>query len=150
MNDDTNVAPIRGDLDIDERLAARAKRKAGLKKEQVRRDKLDLVTLDDLEQEHGDDNVRPVFTSAGMVVIRKPERAWVDAFQESYLRDGKEKIKAENRRKAAEKLARLCLIHPTPEVYAGWCDEYGGIPSNVGAEAAKFADVVLDEEREKA
>lgn len=130
-------------------MAARDARKAQIAKRKADQLEREMVILDQLEQQHGDDSVRRVDTLAGMVVIRKPTKPEVDRFQDSILRDGKPQQKAQRIRLATEQLARICVLYPEGERYAEYCEEYGGIPAVVGGECAKLANVVYEEEAEK-
>jgi len=124
-------------------------RKARLQAEREQRDRQDLVALDALEREHGDENVKPIYTSAGMVVVRRPTKGEADQFQEAVIAEGKSAQKAQRIRRATEKLARRCLLHPELGAFDEWTERYPGIPANVGAAAAEFADIVLKEEEGK-
>ena len=134
---------------FDERMAQRAARKANQKRERDAQYRADMLKLDELEQEHGDDSVRGVFTSAGMVAIRRPKKHEIDRFTEAMLRDGKPGQKASRQREAAEQLGRVCRIHPATEVYETMVEASPGLPHKVGTAAAEFAELIEEEEAGK-
>lgn len=136
--------------DFQARMDARRKRKDEAARAKAKRRERDMLVLDDLEIEHGDDNVKPIYTTPGMVVVRRPTGSEAQQFQEEILKDAKTPArKAQAIRMATEKLARRCRLHPESDVYDEWVEGYGGIPANVGNVCAQLADIVIEDEAEK-
>lgn len=135
--------------DLDAVLAAREARKAQLAATKAEQRKRDMLKLDELEQREGDDNVRPLWTPAGLVVLRRPTLAECQRFEEAVAQDGKRAEKAQRQVAAIAKLGRPCVIHPEASVLESWCEEFGGLPTQIGKAAAEFAAIVLEEEAGK-
>jgi len=141
--------PDNGNLSFEERMARRDVRKAALKSAGEQRKQADMIKLDELEQEHGDDNVMPVWTSAGLVVIKRPKRIHATQFQQAVIKDGKPEGKAQRQVDALERLARQSLLYPDFETYDAMVTDYPGIASKVGGAAARFAELASEEEEGK-
>lgn len=128
-------------------LAERDARKEALAKAKEDRELDDLRVLNDLEIEHGDDNVRAVYSSAGMVVIGRPKpgpmQRWREAMWSEKIKPGE---RAAAKARAAADLAKTCIIHPTMEAYSEMCSVLTGLGDTVGAAAVKFAGIVEEDE----
>ena len=70
---------------IDEILKERDERKARIEAEKEARHRRDLIKLNELELEHGDENVAPVWTKAGLVVLKRPTKSQVDEYQPNWI-----------------------------------------------------------------
>jgi hypothetical protein len=134
----------------DEIVAEREARKAAAaaaKKEQAHRE---LMVLNDLELEHGDDNVMGVHTVGGLVVIARPRSAPMQRWREIMW---SEKTKAGDRAavkaRAAGDLAATCVLYPDKQAYSAMVEKYPGVADAVGAAAVKFAGIVEEEEAGK-
>lgn len=128
----------------EQRMKAREERKERLAKAQDERRKADELKLDELEIEHGDENVCPVWTKKGLVVCRMPTKAECMRFQDAQLSKHTQK-----QRSALEQLGRVCVLHPDQGTFETWCEEVGGIPVEVGAAVAKFAELAKEKEEGK-
>lgn len=138
------------DKTFEERMVERDARKAAAAKAREDQKQRDMLVLDGLEQEHGDDNVMPVWTAGGLVVLSRPTAGSMKRWREAMWA---EKVKPAERSaikaKAAGDLAKTCIRFPPADEYAALVDKYPGIPDAVGAEAVKFAGIVEDEEAGK-
>lgn len=132
---------------IDDILAARSKRKAGIAKAQEEQRKRDLLTLNDFELEHGDENVMGVHTAGGLVVLKRPGEGAMKRWRETMW---SEKIKpgerAAAKAAAAGALAKTCVLHPDRAAYEQLCTDFPGVPDAVGSAAVKFAGIVEEDE----
>jgi hypothetical protein len=133
----------------EEQKEARRLRKEALKKAKEAQKENDLEILDGLEQQYGDDEVRPVWSEGGLVVIGRPKPAQINRWQEMVSRDGKPDARATRRRTAAATLAKQCLIYPDKGEYDELVERWPGIPSLVAAECLDFAQLSYEEEAEK-
>lgn len=131
------------------RREARKKRKDALEREKAEQRERDLDLLDELEQEHGDDEVRPVWSDGPMVVIKRPKKPQIDRWREMVGRKTKADADAQRRREAADTLAKQVLLHPDKVAYNELVERWPGIPTLVAAEALAFAQMIYEEEAEK-
>lgn len=124
----------------------RAARKAALKAEKAAQRERDDERLNDLEIEHGDDEVRPVRSKSGLIVIGRPKKSAIDRYHEMIIRDGKPDAVATRKRQAAHQLARACLLYPEKADYDTMVERHAGIPTQVAAACLEFADFIYEEE----
>lgn len=132
-----------------QRREARRQRKAAIAKAKAEQRERDEDLLDELEQKYGDEEVRPVWSDGGLVVIKRPRKASIDRWKELIARDGKPDARAARRRMAAETLALQCLLHPSKAEYEQLVERWPGIPTLVAAECLDFAQLTYEEEAEK-
>jgi hypothetical protein len=136
--------------EYEQRLEAREARKAVLAAEKEEQKKRELLLLDDLEQEHGDDNVRPVWTVGGLVVIRCPKPPEMQRWREAlWGTKNKQSENAASRANASMALAKACVIHPPREAYEALVKRYPGIPDLVAKHCVEFAGDTEEEEAGK-
>jgi hypothetical protein len=141
------------------RMAAREARKAALAAREEAQHEAELILLDDLEQELGDDAVRGVHTRSGLVVVRAPSRPVMAQWREKILKlaEGNAAGKAA----ASLNLARQCIVAVLakggkPErgtsaidAFDAMCEAHPGIQDLIANEAIKLSGQLAEQEAGK-
>lgn len=128
-------------MDIEAIEEQRAERKAALKAARAQQREIDLAALNDLEIEHGDDNVVAVEVarySPGLptiVVVRSLGKAELKRFRDQTR--GKNGDNAA----AAEQAARSSLLYPAKDSseWAALCEAVPGVVVRAGVEAVHLS-----------
>lgn len=141
------------------RMAKREARKAALEAQAEAQHRAELILLDDLEQELGDDNVRGVHTRGGLVVIKAPSRPAMAQWRETILKLS-EKNSA-GKAAASLKLARSCVVAVLAKstgkaerdgaaaAFDALCEECPGVQDLIANEAIKLSGQLAEAESGK-
>lgn len=136
-------------MSIEAIQAKRAARKAEAAKAREEQYEKDLVALDALEMELGDDRVRALEMPAHiaglpvMVVVSCPSKDYYKKFQDMVRRAKGDLSKTAP---ASEQLADVCIAYPAKDVYAQLRAEFPGIHDQVANAAADLARAKDDAE----
>lgn len=128
-------------MSIEEIETRRAARKAQLEKDKAEQYEKDVVEVDRLELELGDDRVSvlkmPSFVSGlpTLVVVKSPTPAQMNRFR---TRVRKANGNAETTGSAKDELATSCLGYPDADTYARMRDAWASIHDSVGNEAIRL------------
>jgi hypothetical protein len=126
--------------DFDSMMAARAARKAEAADKRKETRDAQIVKLNDIELEHGDDNVAALWAGDALVVMRRPTQSHFTYFQDMSGAGGDEAEKAQRIRRALETLARQCLLHPDEVAFRDLCKIHVGLAVDAGNAARKLGD----------
>lgn len=138
------------DEEFEARMKARAERKSAAAEKRKELERSNLLKLDELEQEHGDERVAAVYAPDGrMVVVGVPKAPHMQQFREELGRDGKPKQVATRQREAQDTLARRSLLFPSLTEYEALCDEFPAMSLSAANAAAGLAGMSEDEEAGK-
>lgn len=127
-------------------MAERLARKAAYEAEKALQKKREQMVLASLEEEHGEGNIKDVWTVGGLVVITSPTGP---AFQRYRDMVYSQKASASLRSRAASDLAKPFVIYPDAKGYEALCTRYPGIQDTVGLAAVKFAGSAEEDEAGK-
>lgn len=134
----------------EEIMAERDARKAAAKAAKGEQHKTEMLKLAELEVDHGDDNIAPVWTSEGLVVIRTPTRAEMARWREAmWAEDSKASQRQQRKAGAGPALAEACVIYPDKGVYKAMCERRAGIADAVAGAAVKLGGVGEDDDAGK-
>lgn len=136
-------------MSIEEIEQRRAARKEGIAKARAEQYEKDLVEVDKLEVEYGDDRVSVLETSS--FVSGLPTVVVVKTPVEDYFKRYRHKVRKARRRDgaadteavgaAADELAECCIIYPADrDLYARMKAEWPSIHDNVIAEAIRLGE----------
>jgi hypothetical protein len=126
--------------EIDTMLAEREKRKAAAEAERKAARRASLVRLNDLELEHGDDNVRALWAGDDLVVVKRPTKPQYDCFSDKAALGNKDQEHAERMRKALATLARQCLVCPDEVAFRELCKRHPSLEQDAGNQARSMGD----------
>jgi hypothetical protein len=133
----------RGRMSIEEIEAKRAARKEAIAKARDEQYEKDLVEVDRLEIEHGDDRVGvlkvPSFVSGlpTLVVVKTPDASKFNRFR-TRVRKAAQNTEAIGA--AKDELASSCLAYPDEATYTRMKDAWPSIHDNVGLEAIRLGE----------
>jgi hypothetical protein len=123
--------------------ARRAERKAGIAKARAEQYGRDVVQVDRLEQELGDDRVAVLKTPsfvAGLptvIVVKTPTKAQFARFRSQVQ---KSKSNSEAIGAAQQLLGDSCVIYPEREIYDRMLGEWPALQDNAGLEAIRLGE----------
>jgi hypothetical protein len=123
--------------------ARRAERKAGIAKARAEQYGRDVVQVDRLEQELGDDRVAVLKTPsfvAGLptvIVVKTPTKPQFARFRSQVQ---KSKSNSEAIGAAQQMLGDSCVIYPEREIYDRMLGEWPALQDNVGLEAIRLGE----------
>ncbi len=126
--------------EIEARRAARKDVTAKAREEQYAKD---IVRVDELELEHGDDRVAvlkmPSFVPGlpTLVVVRTPEPAKFNRFRQMIRKANQN---AEMTGAAKDLLAASCVLYPDEETYGRMRESWPSIHDSVGVEAIRLGE----------
>jgi hypothetical protein len=127
--------------EIEARRAERQSTTAKAREEQYAKD---LVHVDELEIEHGDDRVAVLKTSsfvAGLptvVVVKTPAPSEFKRYRQMVRKAGLQKLEAVGA--ARDMLAAECVAYPDKETYERMKEAWPSIHDNVGGEAVRLGE----------
>jgi hypothetical protein len=135
---------------LEEIEAKRAARKASLDTAAEDAKASDLEAIDELEQEHGDSNVKVIHVpyTAGLptcVAVRTPKPAEAKRYRARVKTQPGSKH-APDYVVAAEELAETCLVYPTKELYERLVEARPGLATQVGLKALELSTGVEEAE----
>ncbi len=123
--------------------AKRAARKEAIAKARADQYAKDLVHIDELEVEHGDDRVgilkTPSFVEGlpTVVVVRTPAPSVFKRYRQMVRRAG---TKYEAIGEARDMMAAECVAYPDKDTYERMKESWPSIHDNVGTEAARLGE----------
>jgi len=123
--------------------ARRTERKAAIAKARAEQWAKDLVRVDALEQELGDDRVHvlkmPSFVAGlpTVVVVKTPSKPHFERFRQMVRKSKGDSIAIGT---AQEMLGETCVAYPEKEVYERMRAEWPAIHDNVGLEAIRLGE----------
>ena len=131
-------------MEVEEIEKRRAERKAARQKASAEQYAKDIVEVDRLEEEHGDDRVAvlkmPSFVPGlpTVVVVKTPSKPHMNRFREMAQKRANDKVAIGE---AAAMLATTCIAFPADkDVYARMCEEWPAIHDNAGVEAIRLGE----------
>jgi broad-specificity NMP kinase len=136
-------------MSIEEIEARRAARKEGIAKARREQYEKDIVEVDKLEVEHGDDRVSVLETSsfvAGLptvVVVKTPQDEYFRRYRQKARRARKQNGNVDTvaMGDAADELAECCVVYPDDkEVYTRMKKEWPSIHDNAIKEAIRLGE----------
>lgn len=131
-------------------MAERDARKAALAAAKADQRKADMLKLAELELEHGDDAIAPVWTLEGLVVVRMPTRAEMARWREAmWAEDAKPGQRQQRKAAASPTLGDACVIYPDKATYKAMTDRRAGIADAVGAACVKLGGINEEEDAGK-
>lgn len=136
-------------MGIEEIEARRAARKEGIAKARAEQYEKDLVEVDKLEAEHGDDRLGVLEMSsfvAGLptvVVVKHPSEEYVKRYRTKVRRARKQNgvVDGEAIGAAADELGECSVLYPDKETYARMKPEWPGVHDSVNMEAIRLIEV---------
>ncbi len=121
--------------------------------EQIAREKqaaADDETYAALCDKHGAENLRRINTKHGMVVVTSAEPIVQSRFQDETARSDHPNPKVRmSFTAAAEKFARLCVVHPSREAYDKIAERVSGLPAIAANEAFELGKPQVEEDSGK-
>lgn len=136
-------------MTVEEIQEQRAARKAELEKAKAEQFAIDLVALNDLEIEHGDDSVASLETERyvkglpTMVVLRAPTAAEYKRFVDTIARS---KDNMEARLKSQDLLARSVWVYPAKEQQDEMFSKFPGLLLSIVVRAQQMVEAKAKEE----
>lgn len=121
-------------------LDAREARKAAAREALEEERRASLVKLDELEQEHGDDNVRAVWAGGALVAVKRPTKAQYDCFSDKAALGNKDPEHSKSIRLALATLARQCLLYPDEVAFRELCKAHPSLDQDAGNQARQMGD----------
>lgn len=124
--------------------ARRAARKVATAKARAEQYALDLVEVDKLELEHGDDRVRvltaPSFVTGlpTLAVVKTPDGPVFNRFRQMVRKAGQ---KTEAIGAAKDLLAASCVAYPDADLYGRMKESWPSIHDNVGIAAIELGEM---------
>ena len=131
--------------EFEQRMQARRERKAAAQEAQEAQRMADMIRLDDLEQQHGDEAIGYVPTPLGLVILRKPTQTEY----ETWKADTKKAKTPQGGAEVDMMFANKCLVHPPPDAYARIVEEFPGVPDKIVLLALRLAKAAADDEEGK-
>jgi len=135
-------------MGIEEIEVRRAARKEGIAKARAEQYEKDLLEVDKLEVEYGDDRVGVLETSsfvAGLptvVVVKTPAEEYFKRYRQKVRRARKQNgnLDTEAMGAAADELAECCVVYPDKDTYARMKKEWPSFHDNVTKEAVRLGE----------
>lgn len=130
-------------MGTDDIEAKRAARKEAIASARAAQYAKDLVQIDAIEVEHGDDRVSVLKTPSfveglpTVVVVKTPARDVFKRYRQMVRRAGQ---KYEAIGTARDMMAAECVAYPDKDTYERMQDSWPSIHDNVGTEAAKLGE----------
>lgn len=132
----------------------RAKRREDTEKARLVQYEIDMVALDKLEDEHGENLVKALHVSEFIkgqptfVVVKSPSgtsfhKRFCDRIRAAKGSKNEPRLSAE----AQDELAKACIVYPIEGALASMVEAFPGILNNAAAVAVEFVGVKAEEEK---
>jgi hypothetical protein len=135
-------------MGVEEIEKRRAERKEAIAKARAEQYEKDLVEVDKLEVEYGDDRVSVLETSSfvsglpTVVVVKTPAEDYFKRYRHKARKARKQSgaLDTEAMGAAADELAECCVLYPDKDTYARMKTEWPSFHDNVTAEAIRLGE----------